>query len=78
VNDPERRFLEIAASFASGCAISLSSQGFSELGWAHAQRLAEAIVIAANATGLLQVTGTAKLAELKALHESLSAGQPAQ
>jgi hypothetical protein len=49
-----------------------------QLGWAHAQRLAEAIVIAANATGLLQVTGTAKLAELKALHESLSAGQPAQ
>ncbi len=74
----ERRFLEIAASFAAGRAISLSEQVTSELGWAHAERVAEAVIIAANATGLLQVTGTTKLDELKALHESLSSGQARQ
>ena len=74
----ERRFLEIAASFASGRAISLADQVTSELGWAHAQRVLEAIIIATNATELLQVAGTAKLDELKTFHESLSSGQPAQ
>jgi hypothetical protein len=38
----------------------------------------EAIIIATNATELLQVTGTAQLNELKTFHESLSTGQTAQ
>jgi hypothetical protein len=59
----ERRFLEVAASFAAGRKISLSGQVTGELGWAHAQRVAEAIFIATGTAGLLQVTGTAKLGE---------------
>ena len=71
----ERRCLEIAASFAADRAISLSGQVTRELGWAHARRVLEAITIATRTTELLQVAGTAKLAELKALDTSLSAGE---
>jgi hypothetical protein len=42
------------------------------------RRVLEAIIIATNVTEFLQVAGTAKLNELKAFHESLSSGQPAQ
>ena len=58
----ERRFLEIAASFAAGRAVSLADQVTSELGWAHTRRVIEAIIIATSATELLQVTGTASSA----------------
>lgn len=74
----ECRLLEVAASFAAGRAISLSEQVTRELGWAHAQRVLEAVIIATGTAELLQVAGTAKLNELKTLHESLSAGGPTQ
>ena len=56
--------------------ISLSAQVTSQLGWAHAQRALEAVIIATGTAELLQVAGGAKLGELKALYESLSAGGP--
>jgi hypothetical protein len=52
-----RGFLETAGSFAAGRPISMSGQVSSGLGWAHAQRVVEAILIAAGTAGLLQVTG---------------------
>ena len=44
----------------------------------YAQRVLEAVIIATGTAELLQVAGTAKLGELKARYESLSAGGPPQ
>ena len=76
LEDAERKLLEIAASLHSGRQVRLLDQ-LTNLGWAHAQRIAEAILIALGATEFLSVTGTAKLAELKAMHAALSEGQSA-
>jgi len=71
----EHRFLQIAASFASGTTISLSKEVSSELGWAHARRLAEAVLIATGTAELLSISDTPKLTEMKVFHESLSPGK---
>jgi Recombination endonuclease VII len=71
----EERFLAIAASFAAGRPADLSAVVTNSLGWAHARRAAEAILIATDTTALLAVGDTAKLGELKAPHDTLSTGQ---
>jgi hypothetical protein len=42
----ENRFLKIAASFAAGRPVSLFTEVTNSLGHAHAQRVAEAVLIA--------------------------------
>lgn len=71
----EERFLKIAASFAAGRPADLSAVVTNMLGWAHARRVAEAVLIATDTTALLAVSDTAKLGDLKALHDTLSSGQ---
>jgi hypothetical protein len=71
----EERFLAIAASFAAGRPADLSAVVTNSLGWAHARRVAEAVLIATGTTALLAIGDTAKLGDLKALHETLSNGQ---
>jgi hypothetical protein len=39
-------FLKIAAAFAAGCPVDLSAVVTNSLGWAHAQRVAEAVTTA--------------------------------
>ena len=68
----ERRFLEVAASFACGRPVSLMAQVTNELGWAHARRLMEAILLATGTEELLAIDDTARLGELRDLHASLS------
>jgi hypothetical protein len=71
----EERFLKIAASFAAGRPADLSAVVTNSLGWAHARRVAEAVLIATDTTALLVIGDTAKLGDLKALHDTLSSGQ---
>jgi hypothetical protein len=70
----EERFLAIAASFAAGRPADLSAVITNMLGWAHARRVAEAVLIATDTAALLAIGDTARLGELKALHATLSGG----
>jgi hypothetical protein len=56
----EDRFLKIAASFADSRPVSLFTEVANSLGRAHAQRVAEAVLIAADVPELVTVNGTAK------------------
>jgi hypothetical protein len=71
----DRRMLALAASLAAGHRISLLDRLTGEFGWAHARRVAEAVLIRCGAHKFLDLVGTPELAGLQALHSEL-AGTP--
>ncbi len=73
VSSGPRRLLEVAASYATGRPVDLRETG-SGLGTAHAGRLIEAAVIGTGMAEYYTITGTAKLAGLRATQAKL-AGQ---
>jgi hypothetical protein len=70
----DTRLLALAASLASGKRVNLMD-ATAGMGWAHAQRIAQAILIRCGAAQFLTVNGTGKLDDLRVMNQALSAGQ---
>jgi hypothetical protein len=72
----EKRFLRLASSLASGQLVNLQD-ALANMGWAHAQRIAEAMLIRMGASQYLTFHDTPQLTALKTAYAELSGtGQP--
>jgi hypothetical protein len=74
LSSADRRMIRIAASITDGCGVVDLNEELRNMGWAHARRVAEAVLIRTGMTRLLTVAGTPQLAELQAFQAELSGG----